>query len=117
MNLANVPNLPTVGVSGTWYRAVPPRFHMSALAVAHSAAVASRFNPGTSATRPFQALYLAETTMVAPFEIEALLGSPLAPISHPSRHFTLVSVTVQASCVIDLTDPARRRLSQPTRRL
>lgn len=91
---------------GTWYRAIPPHFLSSALSTAHTATVASRFSDGSLATPAFPVLYLAETNVLALFEVGALFGSPMTPgglVSHPRKPVTVLNVNVTLHRVADLT--------------
>lgn len=108
MNTVACPSLPTKPESGTvWYRAIQPHFLPTALNTSHTKTIPSRFNVGVSATPQFEVLYLAENHMVALFEVQALLGSPLTPggvVPHPRRAWTLINVTVNLQSIVDLTD-------------
>jgi hypothetical protein len=71
--------------------------------------IPSRFNIGSAASPQFEILYLAENHMVALFEVQALLGSPLSSggiVPHPRRAWTILNVAVNLQNVVDLTDPA-----------
>ena len=109
MNVAACASLPTHPESGTWFRAIQPHFLTTALGTAHSKTIPSRFNIGSSASPQFGILYLAENHMVALFEVQALLGSPLSSggiVPHPRRAWTILNVAVNLQNVVDLTDPA-----------
>jgi hypothetical protein len=81
-----------VPVTGTWFRAIRPQFHATALATVHTATTRSRFNAGPllPVRQQFEILHLAETPQVALFEVGALLGSPfrpgaaVAPVTQPT---------------------------------
>lgn len=108
MNLAHCRNLKSVPLSGVWYRAIQPHFFSSALATSHTRTIPSRFNAGRLSSALFRILYLAENPMLALFEVQALLGSPMTPggvVPHPRRPWTIVNVNVNLQKVADLTDP------------
>ena len=107
MNLGAVASLTLRPERNTWYRAVDPRYLPTALSTAHTPRIPSRFSPGPLATRPFEILYLAESHMVALFEVGALFGSPTVPggtVPHPAGSWTVIPVQVQLSNVADLTN-------------
>jgi hypothetical protein len=92
---------------GTWYRAIPPSFLPAALSTTYTATVSSRFSDGSLLTPSFPMLYLAETNMLALFEVGALFGSPMMPgglVPHPRRATTILNVNVTLHNVVDLTD-------------
>lgn len=106
MNLAAVGRLPLGPVAGTWTRAVAPHFMPTALHTAHTRRVFSRFSPGPLGTPPFEILYLAESRMVALFEVQALFGSPTHPggvVPNPRGAWTAISVQARLSAAADLT--------------
>jgi len=92
-----------------WYRAVRPRFvkKPSALATRHTKTIPGRYNDGTLAKPGFSVLYLAENHIVALFEVEALVGSPVVVSSiypHPGgATWTVLKVNVSLQKVADLT--------------
>lgn len=107
MNTAAFPTLPTGPLSGTWYRAIQPHFLTTALSTSHTKMISSRFNVGASASPQFEILYLAENHLVALFEVQALLGSPLSSggvVPHPRRAWTILNVNVSLHNIADLTD-------------
>lgn len=98
--------LPTV-----WWRAIPSRFYGGSLRYKHTASSSTRFNPGTTASPAFPLLYFADDPVVALLEVGALVGHPWLPggmpgsmLTHPAGSFSVVSVTVRLSAVVDLTD-------------
>jgi RES domain-containing protein len=103
--------LATSGEKGMWYRAIQPHFLATALATSHTKANPSRFNPGRLLSPPeqFRVLYLAENSMLALFEVQALLGSPTTPggvVPNPRRTWMILNITVDLHLVADLTDTA-----------
>ena len=109
MNTASCPSLHTRSESGTWFRAIQPHFLSTALNTSHTKTISSRFNVGASTKPQFELLYLAENHMVALFEVQALLGSPMTPggvVPHPRRAWTILNVNVSLHDIVDLTDPA-----------
>lgn len=92
-----------------WHRAVRPRFatKATALATRHTRTVPGRFNDGTLARPAFPVLYLAETPIVALFEVQALVGSPVKVIGiHPmpgAGAWTILTVNLRLQKVADLT--------------
>lgn len=109
MNPAASSTLPTGPLTGIWYRAIQPHHMRTALSTAYSKTIPSRFNVGASASPQYEILYLAENHLVALFEVQALLGSPLSSggiVPHPRRAWTILNVNVSLHHVVDLTDPA-----------
>ena len=76
MNAGVASRLAQIPHSGTWYRAVSPRFLSTAISTTHSKTIASRFSPASPTNPGFEILYLAENHLVAMFEAQALFGSP-----------------------------------------
>lgn len=100
-------SLPTITESGTWFRAIQPQFLTTALQTNHTNKTPSRYHPGQFAHPSFEILYLAESHLVALFEVQALLGSSWSMsgvISHPRRAWTILNVKVNLHSVVDLTD-------------
>lgn len=117
MRIGNARRLTKRPLSGVWYRAVRPQFLGATLSFAHTATIPGRFNPGTQQHPGFPVLYLAENQLVALFEVNALLGSPLpnqpyAP--NPGSPWSVVNVQVQLRSVADLTQSAERRIVDTT---
>lgn len=109
MNLAACARLPTRAESRTWFRAIQPHHLPTALNTSHTKTIPSRFSVGAKASPQYEVLYLAENHLVALFEVQALLGSPLSAggvVPHPRRAWTLLNVTVNLPRIVDLTDPA-----------
>ena len=109
MNPANCPRLTPLPrpVSGTWYRAVAPRFLSNPISTSHSKTVASRFSAASPAHSGFEILYLAEKPQVALFEVGALYGSPLSGVVvNPQALFRIVAIQVHLSGMVDVSKPA-----------
>ncbi|MCI0525728.1 MAG: RES family NAD+ phosphorylase [Acidobacteria bacterium] len=111
MNAKACITLPTVSEKGVWYRAIQPHFLATALATSHTKTNPSRFNAGRLLSPPdqFRMLYLAENPMLALFEVQALLGSPMTPggiVPHPRRAWTILNIAVNLRAVADMTDTA-----------
>jgi len=107
---SNAPRLARIAHSGTWYRAVAPRFISTAISTTHTSAIASRFSPASAANPGFEILYLAENHLVAMFEAQALFGSPLSPggvVPHPTASLVTLAIQTQLTAIIDLSDPAQ----------
>lgn len=81
MNLANCSSLAAVPENRTWFRAVQPQHQATTLQTSHSARIPSRFNEGRNV---FEILYLAESPLVALYEVQAMLGSPLHGVTQPN---------------------------------
>jgi hypothetical protein len=79
MNLAAVAGLPSRPIASIWYRTVEPRHLSTALSYSHTRLFASRYYEGPTAATLFDTVYLGENSLVAQFEVGALLGSPLTP--------------------------------------
>jgi hypothetical protein len=110
VNLAACGSLPTVSLSGTWYRAIPSAFNGFSLRAAHTTALKSRYSSGTLGGAGYQLLYLADDPMTALIETQALLGTPWSRSGVVANPFTYaattpVSVTVSFASLIDLTTP------------
>jgi hypothetical protein len=104
-------------LTGTWYRAIQPQFWQRSLQTSHTKTLSSRFNPGRAASPQFEILYLAENHLVALFEVQALLGSPLPPallVPNPYHAWTLINVQVQLQHVANLTDVTEQALIATT---
>jgi hypothetical protein len=104
-------------LTGPWFRAIRPQFFQTALAFAHTATIPGRFNGGSIQHPGFPVLYLAEDQIVALFEVDALLGSPLPGKSflpNANQPCTTVPVDVQLSRVVDLSRASQRRLIETT---
>jgi RES domain-containing protein len=117
VNLAGCGSLTTARLSGTWYRAIQPQFWHLSLQTSHTKTVSSRFNPSAAANPGFEILYLAENQLVALFEVQALLGSPLPPalvVPNPHHAWVVINVRVQLQQVVDLTDVAQQSLIDTT---
>jgi RES domain-containing protein len=113
MNLLGCLALSRSPETGTWYRAIQPQFWQTSLATAQTKSIPSRFSEGTIARPQFEILYLAETQMVALFEVQALFGSPTRPggvIANPRRPWTVINVQVQLQDIADLTQVSQQTL-------
>jgi len=113
MNLSACGQLTTGPESSVWFRAIQPQFWQTALQTAQTMVIPSRFNEGANANPPFEVLYLSENHIVALFEVQALLGSPMSPggvIPHPRQAWIVLNVQVHLSGVADLTDIAAQQL-------
>jgi RES domain-containing protein len=114
LNLANCKALSKRNIVGIWYRAVIPHHLARAVLTAHTETIPGRFSPGTPANPGFEILYLAENPLVAMYEVEALYGSPIAPVPNPTTTFTIVPISVDLSNIVDLTDAVEAELLQTT---
>jgi hypothetical protein len=117
MKLSRCRLLPKRPLTGTWFRAIRPQFLHTVLAYAHTATIPGRFNPGSSARPAFPVLYFAQDQLVALFEVNALLGSPLPGqpfLPNPNQPWAVVNVDVQLSKVADLCQQSQRRLIETT---
>lgn len=117
MNLLGCLALSRSPETGTWYRALQPQFWQTSLVTAQTRVIPSRFNEGSSARTQFEVLYLAETQMVALFEVQALFGSPTQPggvVANPRRPWTVINVHIQLQDVADLTQVSQQTLLATT---
>jgi hypothetical protein len=117
MNISACGGLPTVIEGGTWYRAARLHHLPTVLRTAHTKSIPSRFNAGKLSTPAFETLYLADSPLVALFEVQALLGSPTDPggaIPNPAGAWVIVNAVVRLKTVIDLTDDATVQFSLST---
>jgi hypothetical protein len=113
MKLGQCAALTTSPLTGTWYRAIQPKFWTTALATAHTRTIPSRFSAASLARPGFELLYLAEDHQVALFETQALLGSPLpgSPVvPNPASAWVIVNVSVALSNVANLCSASERKL-------
>jgi RES domain-containing protein len=98
-------------ISGTWYRAITTKYWFDALSTTHTAEFAGRFSPGKAAIRPFEILYLAETPVVALYEIGAVFGPPEQHIAHHRKTKAVtLDIEVRLQKVADLSDPIQQAL-------
>lgn len=113
MNLAGCGSLTTRPFTGVWYRAIQPQFWQRSLQTAHTRTVPSRFSPASAANPSFEILYLAENHLVALYEVQALLGSPLPPglvVPNPHQAWVVINVQVQLQQLADLTRVSEQAL-------
>ena len=113
VNPAYVTRLRRTSHSGTWYRAVTPHLVERAIITTHTRTIASRFSGASHSEPGFEILYLAENHLVAMFEVQALLGSPLSPTgiaTYPSKSFSSIAISVQLTDVVDFTIPEEAEL-------
>ncbi len=104
------PNLQPVSHSGNWVRMILRQHAGSALSTSHTRNHPGRFNTVTATYPGFEVLYLAESPLVAQFEVSALLGSPAVFAPSPlSQNWLTVHVTVTLAKVIDLTALQERK--------
>ena len=112
MNLGACASLVVRPETGRWYRAVPLKHWKAALSTAHTSSIPSRFNEGQN---QFEILYLAEDSMVAMFEAQALLGSPYgAWVQGPRKNWLIVNIDVQLQNIADLTRVSQQSLLDTT---
>ena len=77
----------------------------------HTADIATRFNPGKVSKTPFEILYLAETQIVALYEVGAIFGPPIQAFANPLKSKMIpIDVSVRLQSVADLTDPTQQAL-------
>jgi len=103
--------------TGIWYRAIQPQYWQTSLATAQTKVLPSRFNAGDTAHPQFEVLYLAETQIVALFEVQAVFGSPSQPggvFANPRRPWTVINVQVHLQDVADLTHVSQQTLLSTT---
>lgn len=119
MKLAGCSSLALGGHTGTWYRALPPVHWTAPLSTGHTTTVTSRFSAAHPRRPGFEILYLAETSVVALFEINALLGYLYgAHVPNPAAFFTVLTVQVRLRQVADLTlGPERRKVATSVQEL
>lgn len=117
MNLRGCLALSRSPETGIWYRAIQPQFWQTSLATAQTKVLPSRFNEGNFARPQFEVLYLAETQIVALFEVQAVLGVPTQPggvIANPRHPWTVINVQVHLQDVADLTQVSQQTLLATT---
>lgn len=76
----------------------------------HTRSFRTRFNPAGPPSPLYRVLYLGGNHQVAIYEVGALLGDPMAPVSNPRGSWALMSLKVRLHRVVDLTDPDQQNL-------
>jgi hypothetical protein len=118
MKLSQCGKLHRRALTGTWIRALHPKYLANPLGTAHTTTHATRFNPGTPGDPAFEILYLAGAATVALFEVQALLGSAYsgaAFVPNPAGgSWTLIDVQVNLQAIVDFTQLASRLRIQTT---
>jgi hypothetical protein len=97
-------------LTGHWFRALNLKHWKARLLSDHTRSSRSRFSSGTLASPLYRILYLGENHQVAIYEVGALLGDPIAPLSSPKGSWALMSLHVQLYNVADLSDPGQQKL-------
>ncbi len=115
MNVANAKKLRIVSLpSATWYRAVASAFVASQQPQASRSV--TRFNPGLAASPSLGLLYFAPDPVTALFEVEALLGSIFTlSVQNPFYAVGVLRYVVPQLDIVDLGDPANRRIVETSR--
>ena len=101
---AGVAALDRFGLTDIWYRVVPVAHAASGLDAAHTSFIASRFNAGAAAARPFQILYFADSPLTALYEVRAIYGGIAGAVPAPVVNAAVQSYRVRLRQVADLTD-------------
>jgi len=117
VNLSGCVALSRSPETGVWYRAIQPQFWQTSLATAQTRVLPSRFNEGSLARPQFEVLYLAETLIVALFEVQAVFGVPTQPggvIANPRRPWSVINVQFHLQDVADLTHVSQQTLLATT---
>lgn len=115
MNLRRCGSLRLAPLTGTFFRAIPPQFHKTALRTNHTKRIRSRYSPGRDATTPFEILYLSENASIALHEVEAQYrDSNGRIISNPTQSLLVMTVDVTLQYVADLTDVSQQRIIDTT---
>lgn len=100
MNVGNCSQLIGRPEHGTWFRSIQLQYLNTALQISHTQTLPSRFTSGKGTS----VLYLAETPLVAQFEVEAMLGSPYGfQLPNPHRSWAILNVHVGLQHIADLT--------------
>jgi RES domain-containing protein len=114
MNMTACATLKPVSLAGTWWRAIQLRHQPNPLSSIHTRTTPGRFNSGTVAHPGIEVLYLAEDMLVAQFEVDAILGSPLpghAFVPNPMAvGWAFLPIIVNLRRVADLTNHQQIRL-------
>ena len=103
--------------TGTWFRVTSTRYLPAAISTAHTAVVPSRFYDPYSASPQFATLYLSDSSLVAQFEAQVLLGSPNrpgGPVTAPGFAWTVLQVRVSLTKVVDLSDLSAQAMLDTT---
>jgi hypothetical protein len=111
MNLVACSSLQTGPERSVWHRAIEPQHLTTALGVAQTIFVPTRFSPATDASPAFPILYLAENHLTALLEVGAIfakdsLGGVFIP--NPQGVWTILNVEVVLQHVADLSDAAEQ---------
>lgn len=117
MKLDACKRLQVAPLSGVWFRTLELRYLETSLRTRHTKLRASRFSPGSKSNLPFEILYLCENTLVAHFEVGALLGLPWEAgevLSRPGKTWIDLNVTVRLQRVADLTQVREQRRLRTT---
>jgi hypothetical protein len=88
------------------------RFWGGSLRTTHTSRTCTRYNDGSAAAPTFEILYLADSPIVALFEVRAMLGSlwiPGGSLAVPTAAYHVATVTVNLHNIVDLTSPAKQR--------
>lgn len=93
-------------VSGVWFRAIQPQYWRSCLKTAQTKIYPGRFHAPRHGKGGFEVLYLAENSLVALLETEAVFGSLESGsfFSHPHLAWIVLNVELSLQHVADLTD-------------
>ena len=111
MNLRRCGALRLAPVTGTFFRAIPPKFHKTALRTSYTKRTRSRFSPGRDAAIPYEILYLSENASIALHEVEAQYrDSNGRIISNPRESLLVMNVDVTLGHVADLTDVSQQKI-------
>jgi hypothetical protein len=111
VNPSKCSRLASERLSGTWFRAIPPRFWRTSLQTSHTRNVLSRFSPGPAGNPAFEILYLCENGTIALEEVGAQFRHPTSGRVFTSPVPTLiVNVDVSLQYIVDLTDVSQQRL-------
>lgn len=98
-------------IHSTWFRAIATKHWRTALKTDHTPEVTTRFSPGKAAGTPIEILYLAESPLVALYEVGAIFGPPGRPVANPHQSkIVTIDVDVRLHSVADLSDPAQQEL-------
>src|SRR5437867_3749933 len=111
MRLSACKRLARRSLHGVWYRAIATKHWSTSLSTAHTADVTTRFSPGKAADPQFEILYLAETPIVALYEVGAIFGAPDQHLADPRKSKNaIIDVEVRLQAVADLADSTQQAL-------
>jgi hypothetical protein len=110
MKLAACGRLRLRPINGYWFRALALQHWETRLATDHTRKHPSRYSQASESKPLYRILYLGETPQVVLYEVDAVLGSPAAPVANPAGSWFILSLHVVLDNVADLSELSQQRL-------